>query len=226
MSGVSLREKHEFNVDNEYTGRFINLVHTILAGTVESIIGPKAVINIENQYAKLMKDGTTKYISYGRITTNFACLSLFKYVPKPGDKVIVLVFQSDVQRFLNNSTQQYPSRFNLYDSIVIPISLFYADPTKIVIGDSTLDMDIDAKNLVATVEEFTVESTQFNVTTAATSIKTDTFSVVNQLTSDNLLILLSTVLHAIGLVPVGSQTIDEITGGAVTTATTKLTAFS
>lgn len=226
MAGVSLREKHEFNVDNEYTDRFINLVNTILAGTIESIIESKAVINIENQYAKLMKDGNIKYISYGKITTNFVCLSLFKYVPKPGDKVIVLIFQSDVQRFLNNSTQQYPSRFNLYDSIVIPISLFYSDETKVEIGDSSLDMDINAKNLVATVEDFTVDSTQFNVNTSSTTIQTDKFSVIDKLTSDNLLIVLSTVLNAIGLVPVGTQTIDQITGGAVTVATTKLTAFS
>jgi hypothetical protein len=226
VTGISAREKHEFNVDNEYTDRFINGINTILLGTIDAIANNKATISITNKYMKLMKDGTYKYVSFGKITTNFATLSLFKYVPKPGDTVIVLVFQSDVQGALNQTSVEYPSRFNLYDSIVIPLSLFYAETTKVEIGDPTLDMDLDAKNLTAATQGFTIDTNTFNLTAESTSISTDTFSVVNRLTSDNLLVLLAAVLQAIGLVPVGSQTIDQITGNLVSSTATKLTAFS
>jgi len=151
-----------------------------------------------------MQDGTTVYQNYGKITTNIATLSLFQYMPDPGDIVVILVSQSDIQALLANDPTDgpYPSLFNLMDSIVIPISIYYQNNNVIEIGKANKDIDIISNEFNATIQTFNIEKG-----------------------SDNLVSIIASTFQAIGNVVVGSNTIDELTGGAVSEAYTKLEGF-
>lgn len=220
MSGISLRENTYFNVENEYIERMLKTVNTALIGKVLSVNENKATINIENKYPKLMKDGEVEYVPYGKLTTNVATLSLFKYTPKVDDIVMVIVFQSNVQNILNNDENEYPHSFNIFDSVVIPITINYSDSTKITEGDSGTDIDLSAKDYELNVEKVTANvSSDFNLTSSQ-------FSIIDSKNSENLLALISQTFTAIGAVMVDGNSIDSLTGGLVGENATKILGFS
>lgn len=205
MSGFSLRENTSFNVDNEYIDRFIKTINTILIGTVISIEGNKAVVNISNKYPKLMSDGTVKYTPYGQVTTNFGTPTMFKYVPKPTDVVLIFVIQTNAQDILNGDETDYPHNFNVFDSVLLPLDIAYSDSSKITVGDNSLDMSLSAKEY---------------------DLSTEKFAIINSVTADNLLTIIANTFTAIGSVSVGGSTIDALTGGVVGVNSAKISGFS
>ena len=212
MSGIRATESSEFHVDSEFIDKNLRSINTILYGTITSVSGEKATVEIANKYHKQMDDGTIRYVPYGTVETNFATLTLFKYAPKSGDKVVMLVSQSDIQSFLGREESDFPTTFNLFDSVVIPIDPFYSDSSKISIGDSSIDCDVSAKD--------------YKLTATGYSYSGSEYKVVNSLTTDNLLQILSLTFTAIGAVTVNGQTIDTLTGGVVGTNAAKILGFS
>lgn len=220
MSGINIIENTRFNVDNEHVDRLLKTINTSLIGKISSIDGNKASVNISNKYPKLMLDGTIEYVPYGTVTTNFAVPSLFKYVPQVSDVVIIIVFQTNSQNELNNDESDYPHSFNIFDSVLIPVSISYSDDQKIELGLSNLDIDLVAKDFIWSIEKLNATlSSSFNLSTT-------NFSITNSLTSENLLSIIAQTFSAIGSVTVGDQTIDELTGGLVSTNSSKITDFS
>ena len=203
MSGINTRERSQFNVDNEHIDLRLGSVNTILVAEIVSISNNTATVSIANKYSKLMPNGNVNYQSYGTLTTNFATPSLFQYTPSPGDKVLVLVSQSNIQSFLNQEVgQDFPSKFNICDSVLIPISPYYDDPDTLLIGSEDKNINIIGQDFDATINTFNIEKG-----------------------SDNLVSIIANTFQAIGAVTISGVTIDVLTGGAVSAAFAKLEGF-
>lgn len=274
MAGLTYSSRNEYNTDNAYILRRLSQLNTILVGKVVSLPGEnKATVSIYNQYCKTDTFGNTTYTPYPDLTTNFVSASLFQYTPSVNDTVMIFVSQSDISSFLNpsNGEANYPTRFNIFDSIIMPVSLFYSNVNAITAGLASKDFDLSCNNFNASAAQsisltaatsYTVtsqtasfeNSTSFSVTspmasftysaasfigstsflvmaptitlisTIGTTIATTGFSVVNE--TANLILNITAALTAIGSVVVDGQTIDMLTGGAVSSNVVLLETFN
>jgi hypothetical protein len=103
-------------------------------GKILSLSGSIAKIDIINEITTQDQFGNLNSIKYDPIQTNFVTLSLYKYTPSVGDTVCLLISQSNIQSLLTGNTTVTLSKFNIYDSVMLPISLGYNNQTIIEAG--------------------------------------------------------------------------------------------
>ncbi len=197
MAGLSVSKSDEFLVMQGYINAKIMGVYTTFVGSILSVTEDIAVVSIFNQITTQDQYGKTNSMPIGNITTKFSSSPVFKYCPSIGDKVKLTVSCSDIQNFLNGTSNSLTlSKFNIYDSIIEPIYLGYTDQTKIEAGLINKGFVINCSN----------------------------FSVNNS--SASLIPTLINALQAIAaIVPVPGTPLDTSAGGAITTAVTALQTF-
>lgn len=134
MAGLLVSTSSDFLVQKKLIDSKLLSVNTIMFGTIVSINGSKSTINLINKITTQDQFGNLNSTDYSPITTNFVTLSLYQYVPSPGDTVCLLVSQSNIQPLLTGNQTVTLSKFNIYDSVMLPVSLGYNDQTTVVAG--------------------------------------------------------------------------------------------
>jgi hypothetical protein len=231
-----------------------SMVNSMVIGKVETIANGLATIDIHNTKAldcQIYQNAPGNNVdidgyyfqSLGKITVRYVCLAYLFATPQPGDTVIAFVPQSSIEAFFDGSNNNYGGDFPLAESLVIPVKTGYTNNTEMVINpQSNLvpNVVLNAPNLAVTSTTGEIDATNFKIncsaelqliatvllkmTTLATQINTTKLAIVGN--GGEVLAALIVMLTALGAAtPVPPTTIDELTGGAITTFITFLSLF-